>query len=251
MLSPVIEWIQEGYKLPLLKLPPEFYQANHSSAMEINEYVSETIQDLLKYRCVQELATRPHICNPLSVVINDVGKKRLVLNLRYLNQYPWKDHFKYEDLRTLMQMFSCNDYMVTFDLKSGYHHMDVFQEHWGFAWGVGSNIRYFTFTVLPFGLAAACYAFTKLMRPLIRHWRGQGIRAIVYIDDGIIAIKWEARAQQVSIMIQSDLEKAGLITNIPKCNWIPSKSATWLGFDINLDEGKLTVPERKVLALQC
>ena len=37
---PVIEWIQEGYKLPLLKFPPEFYRANHRSAMENNEYVA-------------------------------------------------------------------------------------------------------------------------------------------------------------------------------------------------------------------
>lgn len=251
---PVMEWIREGYKLPLLSLPPESYQANHRSALENSEYVSETIQDLLKYRCIQVVVARPHICSPLSVVINDVGKKRLVLNLRYLNQYLWKDHFKYEDLRTLMQMFSRNDYMVTFDLKSGYHHVDIFQDHWqylGFTWGVGSKLRYFTFTVLPFGLATACYAFTKLMRPLIKHWRGQGIRAIVYIDDGIVAVEGEVKAQHVSKMVQRDLEKAGLITNIEKCNWIPSKVTTWLGFDINLDEGKLTVPERKIVSLQC
>ena len=195
-----------------------------------------------------------YICSPLSVVTNDMGKKRLVVNLRYLNQYLWKDHFKYEDLRTLMQMFSCKDYMFTFDLQSGYHHLDIFQEHWqylGFAWGVKTKMRYYTFTVLPFGLAMACYAFTKLLRPLIRHWRSQGIRAIVYIDDGIIAVEGEVQAQQVSSMVQADLEKAGFITNIQKCNWVPSKCTSWLGFDINLDVGKLTVPERKIISLQC
>ena len=251
---PVIDWIQDGYKLPLLSLPPVFYQANHKSAIDNHEYVSEAIQALLKYRCIQMVAIRPHICSPLSVVINDVGKKRLVVNLRYLNQYLWKDHFKYEDLRTLMQMFSCKDYMFTFDLKSGYHHLDVFQEHWqylGFAWGVGTEMRYYTFTVLPFGLATACYVFTKLMRPLIRHWRSQRIRAIVYIDDGIVAVEGEAQAQQVSKIIQVDLEKAGFVTNIQKCSWVPSKSISWLGFDINLEVGKLTVPERKITFLQC
>ena len=84
---PVIDWIREGYRLPLVNLPPEFYQANHRSAIDNREYVAETIKDLLKYRCIQVATTRPHICSPLSVVINDRGKKRLVLNLRYLNQY--------------------------------------------------------------------------------------------------------------------------------------------------------------------
>ena len=198
--------------------------------------------------------TRPHICSPLSVVINDRGKKRLVLNLRYLNQYLWKDKFKYKDLRTLMQMFACRDYMVTFDLESGYHHLDVFEEQWqylGLSWGVGIEVNYFTFTVLPFGLATACCTFTKLMRPLIRHWHGQGIRAIVYIDDGIVAVEEEEKAYQVSEVIQSDLEQAGFVTNIEKYSWRPSKITTWLRFDINLEKGKLAVPVRKSLALQC
>ena len=95
--------------------------------------------------------------------------------------------------------------------------MDVFQEHWqylGFAWGVGTEKRYYTFTVFPFGqLATACYILTKLMHPLIRHWHSQGIRAIVYIEDGIVAVEGEAQAQQVSTMVQVDLEKAGFVTN--------------------------------------
>ena len=36
------------------------------------EYVFEAIQDLLKYRCIQVVATSPH--SLLFVVINDVGK---------------------------------------------------------------------------------------------------------------------------------------------------------------------------------
>ena len=29
------------------------------------------------------------------------------------------------------------------------------------------------------------------MRPLVRHWRGRGLKAIVYLDDGIVAINGE------------------------------------------------------------
>ena len=71
----VIDWIQDGYKLPLLNLPPVFYQANYKSAMDNHENVSGAIQDLLKYQCIQVVATRLHICSPLSVVINDVSKR--------------------------------------------------------------------------------------------------------------------------------------------------------------------------------
>ena len=33
--------------------------------------------------------------------------------------------FKYEDLRTVLSMFNRGDYVITFDLKSGYHHVDT------------------------------------------------------------------------------------------------------------------------------
>ena len=87
-----------------------------------------------------------------------------------------------------MQFFMPGDFVFTFVLKSGYYHLDIFPQHWqylGFTWDMGSGNKYFTFTVLPFGLSTACYTFTKLMRPLIHHWRGMGIRAVIYVDDGI------------------------------------------------------------------
>ena len=55
-------------------------------------------------------------------------------------------------------------------------------------------MQYYVFCVLPFGLATACYFFTKLMRPLVKYWRGQGLRIIVYLDDGIAAIAGEQAA---------------------------------------------------------
>ena len=86
---------------------------------------SLAITELLQNRCVQRIPYKPHICSPLSVVSNNVGKLRLVLNLCYLNQFLLKDKFKYKDLRVAMLMFQPDDYMFTFDLKSGYHHVDI------------------------------------------------------------------------------------------------------------------------------
>lgn len=75
------------------------------------------------------------------------------------------------------------------------------------------------FTVLPFGLYTACYLFTKLTRPLIRYWRGRGLKAIIYIDDGIVAVKGEGNAKKESLMVRKDLENAGFVVNIEKSQW--------------------------------
>ena len=54
-----------------------------------------------------------------------MGKLRLVLNLRYLNQFVHAVKFKYEDLRIAAMVFESNEYLFKFDLKSGYHHLDI------------------------------------------------------------------------------------------------------------------------------
>ena len=71
--------------------------------------------------------------------------------------------------------------------------------------------------VLPFGLSTACYLFTKLMRPLVKYWHGRGLKATVYLDDGIVAVKGEAEAKIESRKVKKDLEKAGFTVNVEKC----------------------------------
>ena len=214
--SPIIDWIKHGYKLPLLSLPEPFEKANHKSALENTDFVSSTLTDLENNRCILEVDSIPHICSPLSVVKNSSGKKRLVIDLRYLNGYLLKEKFKYEDLRLAMLMFQKGDYLFSFDLKSGYHHVDIHKSHWeylGFSWDKGKGKKYFCFKVLPFGLATACYAFTKLLRPVIKHWRSQGLRAIVYLDDGVVAVQGKDAAGTTSRKAKNDLSNAGFVEN--------------------------------------
>ena len=167
----VLDWIESGYKLPLQYLPEAFYRENHSSVLAHHQFVTDTVAELLGNRCISKTPQRPHVCSPLSVAANAEGKLRLVLNLRYLNQFLHKVKFKYEDLRVALLMLIKEDFLIKFDLKSGYHHFDIFephQEYLDFSWGLGEDFGYFVFNVLPFGLATACYVFTKLMR----FWRG-------------------------------------------------------------------------------
>ena len=202
-------------------------QCNHNSTATHNEFVNEAIENLVKNRCVALVNDRPYVCTPLSVVSNSSGKLRLVLNLKYLNQFLHVLSFKYEDLRTAALMFEVNEYLFKFDLKSGYHHVDIhpeYQKYLGFQWKTHDKVKNYVFTVLPFGLSSACYLFTKLMRPLIRHWRGRGLKAILYLDDGIVAIKDREQALRESAQVKLDFDNAGFIVNNEKCNWVPSRN---------------------------
>ena len=148
-----------------------------------------------------------------------------------------------------MLMLNKNDFLFKFDLKSGYHHLDIFEPHQsylGFTWEWNSTQSYFVFTVLPFGLSTACYAFTKLLRPLVGYWRGQGLRVVLYLDDGIVAIEGLDKAIEASKKVKVDLASAGLIANEQKSQWEPEQRLIWLGFEINLHESQLFIPQTKL-----
>ena len=100
----------------MLSAPPQFSRPNHQSALDNAEFVEASLAELLANRCARTVAGEPHICSPLSVVSNRAGKKRLVLNLHFLNQFLLKDKFKYEDIRLAMLIFQKDDFMFSFDL---------------------------------------------------------------------------------------------------------------------------------------
>ena len=104
----VLSVIESGYALPLKSEPPMRSQKNQPSAYLKSEFVQTSIDELLVGGCIKLRELKPHICSPLSVVANSTGKLRLVVNLRYLNKYLWKQKFKYEDLRTAMLLLEHN-----------------------------------------------------------------------------------------------------------------------------------------------
>ncbi len=244
--------VKEGYVLPLKSPPPPYSRPNQQSTRENPVFVTEAVLELLRNHCIGEVPCEPHGCHPLAVVTSGSRKLRLVINLRHLNKFLWSEKFKYEDLRVAMQFFEKGDYMFTFDLKSGYHHVDIVQHHWqylGFQWAIDGKPCYFVFRVLPFGLSTACYAFTKLLRPLVKYWRGMGLRITVYLDDGICVAKGAETADTASRLVQETLDKAGFVVNQEKSVWQPATTGCWLGFNIDLAGGEIAVPPRKIEAL--
>ena len=124
-----------------------FFFMNTSSALRNSEFLRETITELLRSRRVVETCSASTVVNPLTVSINASGKKkRLILGLRYIYQFIWKQTFRLDDLKIMMQYVHKGDFMFLFDLKSDYHHLDIFsghQQYLGFLFRFGSRIRYF------------------------------------------------------------------------------------------------------------
>ena len=161
----VLGIICSGYRLPFIRLPPPVCMQNHRFTLNNAAFVSDSIQELLLANCVVECDECPLVCSPVQVATNAKGKQRLVIHLRYVNQHLVQYKFKHEGLNVIPLPFQKGDFMITFDLKSGYHHVDISRDCWpylGYWWyGSGGRRQFFMFQVLPFSLSTACYVFTK------------------------------------------------------------------------------------------
>ena len=179
------------------------------------------------------------------------GKKlRLVLDLRHVNKHIKHNKIRYKNLSTLAKMLNKGDYFTTYDLTSGYHHIEIHPEYrkfLGFEWTFeDGSTRYFQFCVLPVGLASACYVFTKVLRPFTKRWRGRGIKAIIYIDDGIAPFRGLEIAKSVSELVRNNLLSVGFVINNEKSDFNPKTKGKWLGRIIDTRELNLTVAQEKI-----
>ena len=94
----VLRVIREGCALPFVEIPEKRVHKNHRSAVICEDFVKSEITNLLQSGCIKEvLSDNVYIVSPLSVASNN-GKKRLILDLRYLNGFLRLQQFQYEDL---------------------------------------------------------------------------------------------------------------------------------------------------------
>ena len=246
----VLNVIMQGYKIPFFQLPTPFAKRNNASARENSDFVSQAVNDLLRLDLIEELACKPNIINPLSVSIRSSGKQRLILDLRHVNQFLYKQKFKCEDLGVATQLFDRNYYLFKFDLKSGYHHIEIFPDHrkfLAFEWDFGNGVsRYFQFCVLPFGLSSAPYIFTSILKPLQKSWRSQGIPIAIFLDDGLGGGTDFVSAKVNSLVVHSDLLKSGFVPNEEKSLWEPVQVITWLGVVLDTIDGTIKATEERI-----
>ncbi len=253
----VLSIVNKGFRIWFTQYPPSMFFHNNVSASRNSAFVTKTILELLSSHRIKEVLSLSYVTSPLSVVCQSSNKKRLILDLSQLNKYVQKDHFKIDDWKIGLQFFDSNALLFSFDLKSGYHHVDIapqYHKYLGFSWCIDGLQRHFEFTVLPFGLTSAPFIFTKIMKPMVTHWRSCGILVALYLDDGFVVVPRANLSQEnhlklateVSAHVRSDLLNAGFIYNINKSVWVPTPSITWLGMIWDSNLGTLKVLPRRI-----
>ena len=60
-----------------------------------------------------------------------------------------------------------------------------------------------------------------------------------------MASKGIEAATRASLVVRDSLQRSGLVANVQKSIWKPVQSLIWLGFDLDLSQGVVSVPTKK------
>lgn len=177
------------------------------------------------------------------------GNKRFILNLKPLNRFVSKLHFKMEDHRTAAKLIPKDGFMATIDLKEAYLLLPIsvsdrkylrfqFQDEKGI-------VSLYEFSCLPYGLSIAPRMFTKVMKEVITHLRSRGLTSVIYLDDILcIGRNYQDCLENVKETINL-LQCLGFIINYEKSSIQPKQSCKFLGFIYDSRNMTIALPDEK------
>ena len=211
--------------------------------------ISQEITALLSKGAIQQVQDGQGFTSNVFLVPKSGGKWRLILNLRALNAFLKYEHFKMEDIRMVKDILGEGEFMCKLDLKDAYLSVPVHPAHrkyLRFRW----QGRVYEYTSLPFGLASAPRAFTKILKPVLATLRQRGIRVIAYLDDLLIIGKTKEEAEAAFSQVKSLLESLGFVINLEKSVAKAVQRIEFLGFIIDSRKMTLELPTAKVAVIR-
>ena len=126
-------WILQtvsGYHLEFETTP---HQLNRPKFPKFSEgetaFIESEIKKLISKGAVTEVSPCDNEFISTVLVPKKTGDFRPVINLKHLNQFVEKIHFKMENIRTALNCISPGDFMVSIDLKGAYFSVPIFQPH--------------------------------------------------------------------------------------------------------------------------
>ena len=211
-----------------------------NTATNLCGIIDQEIQSLLTKGAIKKTHCKGLI-SPIFIRPKPSGGWRLILNLKGLNQYLLAPHFKMEGLKCLPYTVQPNSLLAKIDLKDAYLSVPVRPQSarlLQFKW----RTKRYQYITMPFGLNIAPSIFTRIMKHPIRMLRTQGVSAIIYLDDILIAA---SDCNTIRLHIQwttSLLIALGFIINWEKSVLNPAIEMTFLGIQINTEKMSLELP---------
>ena len=227
----VLSVIEEGYKLEFIQKPPQTGIKQTSVPNQDLDLLKLEVEDLLKKDAIETVPwneINSGFYSTFFLVPKKNGKMRPVINLRPLNRYLRKTHFKMDTMTKVLNLVKPQDWAISLDLADAYMHIPIFPKHRQFLRFCIQG-RCFQWKVLCFGPTSAPRCFTKIVAVVAAHLRAQSIRLASYLDDWLVV-------NQVKHLLCQDRERClhllaslGFIVNKEKSELVPKQEITYIG----------------------
>ena len=259
----VVRWLRYGV-CPSFLAEPAPFDFGDLQISDPSEQLGceELLQRYLRTGAIRKSSKTAYV-SKCFVIPKRSGGLRLIIDLRPLNRYCTQQPFKYHTLHTLQHALQPSDWMASFDLQDGYHHVDIAasSQHY-FCFGV--NGQYYTCCGLPFGWSQSPAVFTKVMLAFVHMTRrpqpvtvrsGQhsvtlrmpaGVRVRPYLDDFLVMAHSKEAADLAGKYLQALLGQLGLQWHPSKSHWQPTQRIEHLGLLVDSSAGRFEVTDQRV-----
>ena len=230
---------------PLTIYPPESSAANPSQIPTIRSF----IPDLLSRGVLRRiLSPQPLFYSRLFLVRKKDGPFRLVIDLSRLNKCLEVPTFRMETVSSIASGIIQELWGCTIDLQDAFFNVPVswvFHKYLAFI----LDGAVYVFQYLPFGLAVAPWAFSRVVRPIKGHCHLLGIRLHSYLDDFIVLQLSRKALRRDTSTILDLFQSLAIAVNVKKSHLTPSQTVEYLGVIFHLDTLTLSLTSSKVQSI--
>ena len=154
---------------------------------------------------------------PVFFVGKKDGKKRMVQDYRYLNEWTIKNNYPLPLISDVLENIGTKKLFTKMDLRWGYNNVRIKEgDEWKAAFTMPE--RSFEPTVMFFGLTNSPAMFQAMMNELLRDLTNTG-KVAVFIDGVIMGTEMEEGHDELVAEVIKRLEENNLYVKPEKCKW--------------------------------
>ena len=182
---------------------------------EEREEVREFVKEQLRKGYIQP-SKSPQMALVFFVGKKD-GKKRMVQDYRYLNEWTIKNNYPLPLISDVLENIGTKKIFMKMDLRWGYNNMRIKKgDEWKAAFMMPEGL--FEPTIMFFGLTNSPATFQTMMNELLRDLTNMG-KVVVFIDNVIVGMETEEEHDELVVEVIRRLEENNLYVKPEKCKW--------------------------------